>query len=485
MPLIAMIQEREPLQAADVPAMLDSWVQDVGGFAAVGLAIWSLVWLLRRYVGLLATQPGSSSAEPRPSWFKRIFIICLGGAALAYALYGVGLILPPPESSEDGSWSRQQLALTAGGLLAILAVCLPFAVDLTRLRPRRIWGLAWLSIREGRHRWVFWIIGPFVLLFLVAPWFLPHKPETQLAAYVQVIYWAMTPLLLLTAALLAAFSIPNDLRNHTIATIVTKPVERFEIVLGRFLGYVVLLSVILAAMTGCGLVFVWAYGVPAGNDGPGMRARVPLYGVLHLQGKEASFQGVPAGREWEYRRYIAGHPQSSHRAVWAFTALPTRLDERATVPCEFTFDIYRVRKPEKENDPVYCTFTFVRLPWSPERQSEFERERDAARRRSPAPAKYAVELDRLAAEYGIFEVPFKGVVDNRVLTIDVPVGLFKNAQPRSGDPERVGDRPVPRIAVSVKCETAGQLLGVAKYDLYFVDGEGYFAFNFIKGALGL
>ena len=47
----------------------------------------------------------------------------------------------------------------------------------------------------------------------------------------------MNILLLFPAALLAAFSIPNDIKNQNIYTIVTKPVERFEIVLGRFLGY--------------------------------------------------------------------------------------------------------------------------------------------------------------------------------------------------------------------------------------------------------
>ena len=43
----------------------------------------------------------------------------------------------------------------------------------------------------------------------------------------------MNVLLISVGMLLAAFSIPTDIKNLTIHTIVTKPVERFEIVLGR------------------------------------------------------------------------------------------------------------------------------------------------------------------------------------------------------------------------------------------------------------
>ena len=60
-------------------------------------------------------------------------------------------------------------------------------------------------------------------------------------------------MLLLAASLLAAFSIPSDVRSQTIHTVVTKPVERFEIVLGRILGYTLLMTAVLAVATGLGL----------------------------------------------------------------------------------------------------------------------------------------------------------------------------------------------------------------------------------------
>ena len=47
-----------------------------------------------------------------------------------------------------------------------------------------------------------------------------------------------------------------EVRNQSIHTIVTKPVERFEIVLGRFLGYGILLTCGLALLTALSLVYV-------------------------------------------------------------------------------------------------------------------------------------------------------------------------------------------------------------------------------------
>ena len=52
----------------------------------------------------------------------------------------------------------------------------------------------------------------------------------------------MNVLFLMVATLQGAFGIPTDVKNQSIHTIVTKPVEKFEIVLGRFLGYAILIT---------------------------------------------------------------------------------------------------------------------------------------------------------------------------------------------------------------------------------------------------
>src|SRR5205807_2048135 len=111
---------------------------------------------------------------------------------------------------------------------------------------------------------------------------------------------------LLAASLLAAFSLPADMKNQTIHTIVTKPVHRFEIVVGRFLGYTLLMSVVLALLTGVGLLFI-SREIDVEAEQESMRARVPVYGDLAFRGKEGMGPaGMNVGREWDYRSYIMG-----------------------------------------------------------------------------------------------------------------------------------------------------------------------------------
>ncbi len=462
MTLCAMVLEREPLRLADLPGMLTAWVQVDGGFAAFGLALWLLVLLAFRFTRRGADE-WRAALHPISFW-RRV------GIAVTILL----LLAAPLLSS---TW------WTLAALCAIGVAVGPLVPDLFRMRARRIWGLSVLSIKEGIHRGALATALPLLAILLVLPWFVPQKPETQLSTSIQVVYWAMTPLVLVTGALLAAFSIPADVRSQTIATIVTKPVERFEIFLGRFLGYLLLMTGLLAAMSAASLLALYLHGI-AGATTEGPRARVPLYGSLQFQGLADNAQGMTSGREWEYRRYIAGDPRSTHRAVWFFTELPQRLDERNSVPCEFRFDIFRLRKAEKEGQGVFCTFTFVTHRWDTSRQSEYQEGLKAARAKLADPDAYNAALDRLAEEFGMYEVPFKEITDAHSYALDVPAGLFRNAGQSTPAPQSDG-KPGPLLGVSVKCESTSQLVGMAKYDLYFVDGEGDFRLNFLKGAVGL
>ena len=88
--------------------------------------------------------------------------------------------------------------------------------------------------------------------------------------------------LAVTAGLLASFSIPADLKNQTMHTIVTKPVERFEIVLGRSLGYIGLMTIALGVMTACSLVFVARNVEPEAKE-ESYKARVPVFGQMEIR----------------------------------------------------------------------------------------------------------------------------------------------------------------------------------------------------------
>jgi ABC-type transport system involved in multi-copper enzyme maturation permease subunit len=476
-----LITEREPFQWSDLPAGALTWVQDAGGFAAVALTIWLVAYWLR--------YPASATSGRHRPWQPKLFGIALAVALLGYAAaLAIGLLggSEPPLPSTAGKSSvlpqdLQSICLLVAGACALFALCLPFVLDLLQMRWRRVWALAKLSFKDAIRRRVLWVFSAMLLVFMFASWFLDYKPENQVRNYVRVIYWGMTPLLLFTAALLAAFSIPADVKNQTIHTIVTKPVERFEIVLGRFLGYVLLMSIVLAVMTAFSLLYVLR-GIDPEAAEESLKARVPLYGNLTFVGTA----GDSVGREWDYRKYIAGGSNSKHRAVWRFEELPPDLATRKDkVRCEFAFDIFRTTKGE-ENKGVFCTFTFQTWHWDPKQQDEYNQERE--RELSKPGANPDEVTDRLARKYGYYQFPSKEVVDYHTLSIDVPPGLFENAlegaAQRPADPDNPGQK-VPEMQLFVKCESRTQYLGVAKHDLYLLDSEKSFQGNFFKGAVGL
>src|SRR5262245_43121481 len=214
----AMVIERLPWDWADVPDLLFTWVEDAGGFAAFALVVW-VVWdVVRRLLG----QPAPAVNATGWSWKSPLFVTALvlssGGFIAAICLKAIE---PVPEkfqespslikikvAEEKGPRGKSEWIAFGASIFALGAVVVPFCAGLTKLSWRRIWALARLSFKEAIRRRVLWVFTALLIVFLFAGWFVPYKPEDQVRNYVRVVYWTMTPLLLLTAGLLAAFSIP-------------------------------------------------------------------------------------------------------------------------------------------------------------------------------------------------------------------------------------------------------------------------------------
>lgn len=511
----ALALEREPLHLHDVPALVSSWFQDWGGFAAFALVVWALVYAVRRRRMV--------HGDKFPSWASLLFVLALGVSMVAYLILAV-LKLPeilhalatvfgdePQTSPGTTRPGTDALFLTIGGAAALLAVTLPLLVDLLQLRLswRRIWALARLSFKEAVRRKVLWAFSALLLVFLFGSWFLPYdelKPEDQVRNYVTVIYWAMTPLLLFVASLIAAFSIPTDIKQQTIHTILTKPVERFEIVLGRFLGYTLLMTLVLFFMTGFSLVYV-ARGVSPEAAYESFKARVPLYGDLLFEGTESEKRGGNVGKEWDYRGYISGKQSGQMQggqampiqyAIWSFHEAPKVLAERGKARCEFNFDIYRTTKG-LENKGVFCAFTFETARWEGN-HAAWKKDRDSLLEEEKLKKEPKTERqidDLLAEKYGYYEVPSPTeVVNNHTKFVEVPSGLFRNAGQATAGPllkgQQAGGESHAPLRVRVQCISDTQFLGMAKYDLYWrLDDPDsgaepwLFASNFFKGAVGL
>jgi hypothetical protein len=520
--LASLVFEREPLAWNQVWAGLQSWTQDAGGFAAVGLVLWFLAHLLGYYVvpiplpsGFLARRGKSSDrAEQKaiPGWQRVLFTTALVGMVIVYVVY---LVLKAPEwmsSSDQGVTANsfvqmlQNLCLTLGGAFALLAVGLPLLTDLFsgKIQLRRIWALTRLSYKEGIRRRVLWAFLAVGLVFLFGSWFIEAaKPENQVRNYVQILYWTMTPLLLVVAGLLASTSIPTDIKNQTIHTILTKPVERFELIVGRFLGYTLLMSLVLLVMTALSLGYL-RRNISPEAEFESLKARVPVYGDLVFGVEEAPGRilyrptGVNVGHEWEYRSHISGPLPGRPReyAFWQFLDLPAELAKRDKVTCEFSFDVFRTSKARQEGRGVLCSFIVETSQFDEKNKAAYEKERDEKEKTPGFNKRDVTSYNDLSEKYGYYEVNNMEVVDFHTLSLDLPAGLFKNVQNNEQTRRELSDKTGQLIAplqVRVRCDDRTQYVGMAKHDLYFrLDEQGtgradvwLFAFNFFKGAFGL
>jgi len=128
--------------------------------------------------------------------------------------------------------------------------------DLRSISSRRIVGMAGLAFREAIRRYVLVVFAVFVVILLFAGWYLDTSSDDPAKLYLSFVLKATNFLVVLLAIFLSVFSLPADLRNRTIYTVVTKPVRGWEIVIGRIAGFGAVGTVILALMCLFSYVFV-------------------------------------------------------------------------------------------------------------------------------------------------------------------------------------------------------------------------------------
>ncbi len=130
--------------------------------------------------------------------------------------------------------------------------------DLMRVSFRRVWAIARLAIKEAlRRKVIFVTFGIFAVTLLFGGWFMNYSTTHPDRIYVNFVLWGTQLLVLLMSMLISAFSLPEDIKNRTIFTVVTKPVLAIEVVLGRIVGFVTLGTLLLAVMGIVSFVFVW------------------------------------------------------------------------------------------------------------------------------------------------------------------------------------------------------------------------------------
>ena len=208
----------------------------------------------------------------------------------------------------------------------------------------RVWAISLLTIRESVRKRALLVFVVFAILFMFAGWFITDvnaDQRLQVRVYVSFVLKAISWLILPVVLLLSCWGLPDDIKARSLHTVVTKPVHRLEVVLGRIFGYFCVGMFVLLIMSGVG--YVWMIRQIRSDIRDKMVARVPVYGSISFRdrlGKKAE-SGVNTGDTWMFRSYIEGGTKA--RAIWDFQdkSLSTPQD---SLKLESNFNVFRIKK---------------------------------------------------------------------------------------------------------------------------------------------
>lgn len=402
------------------------------------------------------------------------------------------------------------------GFYAVSQVIGSSVIDLANSSVRRTLAMAMLAIRESIRRKVLIAFAVFIVVLLFAGWYLDVKSDNPGRLYLSFVLTSSNYLVLILALFLSAFSLPADIKNRTIYTIVTKPVRGTEVILGRIIGFMTVGTAILVAMCLVSYLFVvrglshehqvdgeiqvtatelspegvlqgvtsydahhrhtismyddetgetdvvmghhHSVAKEAGGEeiGPpvgSLAARVVRRGSLRFKDRSGKpGAGVNVGHEWAYRSYIEGGTLAA--AVWTFDAMSAEKYPDG-VNLELNLRVFRTHKGNIEKG-IRGSIT-IRNPDT------------GARIRSSEPISFSATefaIDRQFIPRKLKAIDSDGTVSD--------VDLFEDLTDDEG-----------KLEVWIQCSERGQYFGMAEPDVYVLENDGNFALNFVKGFFGI
>jgi ABC-type transport system involved in multi-copper enzyme maturation permease subunit len=383
--------------------------------------------------------------------------------------------------------------------------------DLPGTRWRRTHAIARLAFQEAIRRKVLAVIAVFIVGLLFGGWFLETNADYPARLYIEFVLAGTNWLVLLLGLFLSCFSLPADIRNKTIQTIVTKPVRSTEIVLGRVLGFTAIGTLLLAVMGVLSYGFVvrgvqhehdirelssdglggltsfdamHAHTIEIGADGNGvtnetkghrhlvtrisdsgpdgrpvyaigpaegmLEAKVPVLGSLRFTDREGKTgEGLNVGYESEYQKYIEGNSLMS--AIWTFDKVsPERFGDELTF--EMSLKAFRTFKGDIVTG-VQGTITLA----NPDPRTKVESER----------------FRFIVKEFAVDQISLPRKMQGSRDGVPTEIDLYRDLAPDG------------KLDVIIRCEDRGQYLGMAQADLFLREGESTFAWNMFKAYVGI
>jgi hypothetical protein len=175
----------------------------------------------------------------------------------------------------------------------------------------QVWAIARMTLLEASRRKVFAILLLFTAALLSSAAFFPSVNVAGRLRLTEV--WSLRAASLFTsivALFISGFSIPGDIEQKRMYMLVSKPVSKGTIFLGRFLGLGVLLVIFIASMGGVSVFFIRSVQFLAGSEFPALSAVPRRWATTFFQRQGAQLPGD------EPKLYIEDQPGAM--LVWEF-----------------------------------------------------------------------------------------------------------------------------------------------------------------------
>lgn len=242
--------------------------------------------------------------------------------------------------------------------------------DTVTLSSRRILAVARLALLEAVRRKALMVFVVFAVLLMFAGWFIAdanERPELQVQVHVAFLLKSIAWLMLPAVIFLSCWAVPEDIRLRSLHTVVTKPVRRVEIVLGRILGLAVVFLVVLLAMGVIGQLWL-SRRIPE-SAREALQCRVPMFGSLYFinaEGQPAE-TGINVGDVYAYRSHIQGNSRA--RGVFLFprfdeSALTINAEGAQELLLECRFEAFRTVKGSEKSvkEGIQAQYTLMSNP---------------------------------------------------------------------------------------------------------------------------
>lgn len=238
------------------------------------------------------------------------------------------------------------LRLGPSGMAVFRRGVFSYLRDILSMSPTRVLAIARLTLKEAIRRKTLMVFVIFAVLLMFGGWFLSSgnsREELQTGVQIWFLLTAISWLVLPAVMFLACWSIPEDIRVRSLHTVVTKPIRRIEVVLGRIVGFGAVVTGVVLVMGIAG--YIWIQRQVPDSVRDGLTCRVPKYGTLYFKDRQGLLAetGINTGDVWAYRSYIEGNSRA--RAVWRFGDIGAgQFGDDQSINLESRFEAFRLVK---------------------------------------------------------------------------------------------------------------------------------------------